>query len=276
MILERSLPSFYNVEPDEVIICTDDPSPKIVVDTIKRIAKRYHMTERTIIHPVPHNPEYSYHQAWVRRSGFLIAKNDFLLVTDIDLELNKNILNAINLVGKNNIGMVSLSKFRYPIDVKSFLRAFGYMSLRLSYFIILQRIKAKKSGEGLRMTLFTGLYALYRPYWLDSEDEGVKKMVPSAWKQDLSKKVDQDAYMVGEDNYLRDCMEKKHLVVYLTRIGAVVIDRDKHSHQGIQFQRGRYNAKQGRSLLGAIVHTILHVEPGYFRGYLSERKRIQK
>ena len=128
-------------------------------------------------------------------------------------------------------------------------------------------------GEAAPYTLFTGLYAFYRPYWLDSENGGIKKVIPTAWKQDPIKKVDKDAYNVGEDNYLRDCMEKKHRVIYLPQIGASVIDRDKHSDPRVQYQRGRYNAKRGRSLLGAIIHTILWLELYYLKGFLGERKR---
>lgn len=273
--LERSLPSFYEINPDEVIICTDDPTPHIIKKTVKEIATRYQMISKTKIHPVPRNPEYSYHQAWVRRSGFLTAKNDTILTSDVDLQLNKNVLEAIELVGKNNIGMITLTKLRYPYNKLGFLRFFGIMILRLLYSLIFNRLVYSDSGKGLRMTLFSGLYVLYRPYWLDSEDDGVKKMVPTVWKQKKGEKIDNNAYNVGEDNYLRDCMEKKHKVLYLTRIGAVVIDRDKHAHPGLQFQRGRYSAKRGRSFLGAVIHTILHIEPNYFKGYLFERQQIR-
>ena len=174
-ILKTSLPSFYNVGPDEVILCTDDPTPKIVSRTVEKIAKAHNMENRTKILPVPRNTEYAYHQAWVRRSGYLAAKNDVILTTDVDLKITRNVLRAIQLVGKDNVGLVSLTKIRPPYDVLTFARLFGTTSLRILYFLLLRHQKERKSGKGLKMTLFTGLYAFYRPYWLDSEDEGVKK-----------------------------------------------------------------------------------------------------
>ncbi|MFX1512912.1 MAG: hypothetical protein ACFFCQ_10025, partial [Promethearchaeota archaeon] len=186
------------------------------------------------------------------------------------------VMKAIELVGNNNIGLASLSKFRQPYNLLTFLQTFGYFSLRFFYFIFLRHLhRDYKSGKGLQMTLFTGLYAFYRPYWRDTEDEGIKKLVPTAWQQDRLKlqNVNKDAYNVGEDNYLRDCMEKKYRVLYLARMGATVIDRDKHRDPRLQYQRGRYNAKRRRSLLGAIFHTLLLVEPHYLRGFIAERRR---
>ncbi|MHA1167757.1 MAG: glycosyltransferase [Candidatus Hodarchaeales archaeon] len=268
--LERTLPAFYKVKPDEVIICTDDPIPLGITETVNRIAVNHGMENNTKILNVSRNPEYSYHQAWVRRSGFRAARNDIILTSDIDLVINKNVLKAIKLVGKNNIGMVTLSKFRHPYDVTSYFRAFGLMCLRLLYFLLLRHVKG--SG-GLKMTTFTGLYVIYRPYWLEMEDESVKQMAPPIPKRNKYDKYHFDDFNMGEDTFLRDCIEKKYDVIYLSRLGGVIIDREKHYHKSTQFQRGRYSAKRQRSLLGAIVHTILHLEPGYFRGFLSERRR---
>lgn len=273
--LNRSLPSFYRVNPDEVIICTDYPSPPVVINRVNALAKKFDMKDKTKILPVKKNADYSYHQAWVRRAGFTEAKNDIVLTTDIDLDINNNILKAVNLVGENGVGLVSLSKFRQPYDISTFLRAFGYNFLRLSYILILKRIPSKNSGIGLQMTLFTGLYAFYKPYWLKTEDEGIKKIVPTAWKQKNKKNYNPNAYNVGEDNYLRDCMERKYRVIYLAQIGAIVIDRDKLALPGMQIQRGRYSARRGRSLLGAIVHSIIKIEPNYLKGFLSERRRLE-
>ena len=167
--LERSLPLFYKINPDEVIICTDDPSPSKVLKAINRIAAQHGMSDKTKIHSVMRNPEYGYHQAWVRRSGFLAAKNDIILTSDVDLLINKNTLKAINLVGKNNVGLVSLSKFRHPFDLISFYRAFGSAFIIIMYYLL---IRHQSSGTGgVRMTTFTGLYALHKPSWLDTEDD---------------------------------------------------------------------------------------------------------
>lgn len=268
--LERSLPTFYEVNPNEVIICTDEPSPPEVIKAVKRIAKRYNMEHKTKILPVPRNPEYAYHQAWVRRMGYKTAKNDIILTSDIDLMLNKNVLKAIDLVGKNNVGLVSLTKFRHPYNIISFYRTFSFAFLSLIYFFFLRHLGSGTGG--LKMTNFSGLYALYRPNWQDSEDEGVKNIYPPSTKRDPSNKIDNNAFRIGEDTYLRDCMVKKYNVIYLSRIGAVIMDREKAFHPSQQIERARYSIKTGRSLLGAIIHASIWAEPHYLKEYLRVRK----
>ena len=270
--LRRSLPTFYEIGPDEVIICTDDPSPKLIKEAVKELAIQYNMVDKTKVLPVPRNPEYKYHQAWVRRSGYRSAKNDIILTSDIDLYLNKNVHKAIRLIGKDNIGLVSLSKFRPPFNLESFVRTIGEFFLRILYILLLKNIR---STSGLKMTLFTGLYALYKPYWLDSEGDDIKKMEPPFHKVDFGAKINKESFNMGEDTFLRDSIEKNHRTITLSTIAGVIMDREKHNHPKMQFERGRYNAKRGRSFLGAIVHTVIHIEPNYLKGFLIERNKVR-
>ena len=230
------------------------------------------MVDKTKVLPVPRNPEYKYHQAWVRRSGYRSAKNDIILTSDIDLYLNKNVHKAIRLIGKDNIGLVSLSKFRPPFNLESFVRTIGEFFLRILYILLLKNIR---STSGLKMTLFTGLYALYKPYWLDSEGDDIKKMEPPFHKVDFGAKINKESFNMGEDTFLRDSIEKNHRTITLSTIAGVIMDREKHNHPKMQFERGRYNAKRGRSFLGAIVHTVIHIEPNYLKGFLIERNKVR-
>jgi len=268
--LERSLPLFYKINPDEVIICTDDPSPPKVLNAINKIAKQYGMENRTKIVAVRRNPEFGYHQAWVRRSGFTASRNDIILTSDIDLLINKNVLKAIDLVGKNNVGLVSLSKFRHPYNLISFYRAFGAAFIIFMYYLLLRHIGSGTSG--VKMTTFTGLYALHRPSWLDSEDDGVKKIHSPSTKKNPNEKNNSATFRIGEDTYLRDCMVKKYNIIYLSRIGAVIMDREKIYHPSQQIERAIYSIKTKRSLIGAIIHSIIWAEPHYLKKYLEERK----
>ncbi|MCD6189864.1 MAG: hypothetical protein J7J97_06755 [Thermococcus sp.] len=268
-LIPRTLPSFYSVNPSEVILCLDKPAPKNVVEVIRKVARKCKAEKITRIIEVERRPDYKFHQAWVRRKGFLEAKNNIILTTDIDLVINRNVLKAVKLVGKNNIGLVSLSKFEYPNNILSFLRMLSRGILKIIH-------KIAKIGT---VTGFTGLYCVWKPYWLDSEpEEGIKNLVNPKEKLRtgirISKnfEVYRDIFPTGEDTYLRDCMEKKHRVVYLSDIGATVLTNPLESHPDIQYCKGIYFALKGRKLLVSIGRSLIRFEPYYLCGYLYGRR----
>lgn len=268
--LKKSLPTIYALNPTEVLIITDKPSPLNIVKAVDKLSKKYHMEDKTRILEVGRNPEYNYHQAWIRRSGYRNAKYDIVLTTDVDIYIRKNVLKALNMVGKNNIGMVSLSKFRHPYDLTSLFRAWGNFFLMILHATIFKYFDGSPSGY--KMSTFSGLYALSRPHWLSAENpEELKKMIPPRYKQMVGTAND---IPLGEDTFLRDSMLKKNYrVVTLDRIGGVVMNREEWIKPEVQFYRGRHYAKVGRSLIGAAVHAILHTELTFFKGYYFERLR---
>ena len=106
-LIPITLPSMYSVSPSEVILCLDKGTPKRVIETILETAKKYNAESITDILYVERNPEYRFHQAWVRRSGFRRARNDLILTLDIDTVLNLKVKNFLDIVGKDNIRLVS-------------------------------------------------------------------------------------------------------------------------------------------------------------------------
>jgi len=267
-----TLPSFYSVNPSEVILCLDKPAPQNVVRIIKKIAKTCNAEDKTRIIEVERRPDYRFHQAWVRRKGFLESENDIILTTDIDLIINRNVIKAVKLVGKNNIGLVSLSKFEYPNSITSFLRMMSRGMLKIIHKII-------KMGT---VTGFTGLYCIYRPYWLDSEpEEGIKNLVNPKQKLRMGIRISEnfdvyrDIFPAGEDTYLRDCMERKHRVIYLSDIGATVLTNPLESHPDIQYCKGIYFAFRGRKPLVSIGRSLIRFEPYYLCGYLYGRRLLR-
>jgi len=268
-LIPVTLPSFYSVNPSEVILCLDKPAPKKVVKTIKKVAEACNAEDKTRIIEVERRHDYRFHQAWVRRKGFLEAENDIILTTDIDLIINRNVQKAVKLVGKNNIGLVSLSKFEYPNSITSFLRMMSRGTLKIIHKII-------KMGT---VTGFTGLYCIYRPYWLDSEpEEGIKNLINPKQKLRMGIRISKgfevyrDIFPAGEDTYLRDCMEKKHRVIYLPDIGATVLTNPLESHPDIQYCKGIYFAFKGRKPLISIGRALIRFEPYYLCGYLYGRR----
>ena len=262
-LIRQTLWSYYAVEPSEVLICTDKPCPKSVRKVVNKIAERSHMKDITRIVEVERSPEWRFHQAHVRRTGFKKAKYHRILNVDIDLVINRNVLKAVKLVGKNNVGLVSCSKFYYPkslvdlwqIGAITFLRKFVHTML----------------DPFIETTMFTGLYALWRPYWLDSEpEEKIKKLVnpKQLYCGEYAGEVPADVNPTGEDTHLKDCMLEKHRCIYLHDVGAIILRDVYEDVPYVQFMKGQYFRRRGCSLLVVIGRAFLRGQPHYLRGFL--------
>jgi hypothetical protein len=247
-LMARTLPSFYNVEPSEVILCFDNPPNKDAYQLAMKISQKYsHIPTRFLF--VDKNPEYKSQLPWVRRFGFRNAVNERILTVDIDLIINKNVLRAITLVGKDNIGLVSCSK-KYP-----------YKGL----FKTVYRRTFDKIINFAYPTRFTGLYALWKPYWLDSEDESVKRL------DDMKQTLISSDIQTGEDTYLRNCIVKKHKVIYVKNVGATCLTYNSSDLPQVQWQDGRYFASQGYTLFRILLKAILYFRIYVLLGWMYEK-----
>lgn len=272
-LMTKTLPTYYMLEPDELILCMDKPPHMQTLETAVKVSRHYSTTNSvdTRILFVERNPEYNYHQAWVRRRGFLEACNDVILTGDIDLLVNRNALKAVDEVGINGVGLCSVSKMYLPRhSVAGIVRTF----VRLFMTKIVSPVWKHQRSEGLKRGNFTGLYAFYRPYWLDSEDEEIKEL-PNPKKavlEDANPRFSKRVGM-GEDTYLRDCMKQKHKVKYLPDLGCVSVRPGMLNTATVQFERGRYYHQQGRSLLGQFLKSFIYLQPHQLRGWMYEKKR---
>jgi len=247
-LLQWSLPSCYSVGPDEMLLCLDDPPDEETLEEAKRIAGKCGWADRTKIVTVSRNPEYRFHQAWVRREGFRRARHDRILTVDIDLIINRKVLRAVSLVGKDDIGMASCATL-HSIG--------GYFGL--------WRSTAHFLASRLSPPALTGLYALWRPYWLDSE-RGVGLL-----EDPRTERVKGSLALVGEDAYLRNCMQIRHRCVHLRDVGGYCMRADCNDHPHIQFELGRYYAAQRSSFIAALVRAVAFVRPHLLRGYLYQK-----
>ena len=219
-LLEKSLTSCYSVNPDEVLICLDDPPDKKILDEIKRISNKYGYSHKTKIITVQKNLEFSFHQAWVRREGFRQAKHDRILTVDVDLIINNKVLKALSLVGKDNVGFVSCSTAHSKNGLLGVWRHIAF------------KIANKKNPPQ-----FTGLYALWRPYWLDTEDEKIKSL-------ENARKAKGGFALIGEDTYLHNCMQTKYKCMHLSDYGADCMRDDCNDLPDVQFEIGRHYTKK--------------------------------
>lgn len=248
-LIPITLPSFYEVAPSEVVLCFDDPPHEPSLQLAKYIATSYDVATKFVF--VNRNKDYAFHQAWVRRRGFLEASHNKILTCDIDLVINSSVLKAVEKVGRDNIGLVSCSKM-YP------QKGLGRIWKNVAYELVRHVYPIR----------FTGLYALYRPFWLDSEDEGIKKLTNP--KQGSYGQV-----RMGEDSYLRDCMKRKHRCAYLKDVGATVLTFNIGDLPRIQFEHGRYFASQGYNIFRILAKAFLYWRVHIFRGWLYERRRMK-
>jgi len=57
-LLEKSLISCYSINPDEVVICLDNPPHEKTLQEVNRIVDEYGYSNKTKIITVPNNPEF--------------------------------------------------------------------------------------------------------------------------------------------------------------------------------------------------------------------------
>ena len=267
-LVKQNLLSWCNLASDELLLCVDYPLndedqcklTKIyrIVDSIRPFSK----VDIRFLHVFP-NPAYNFHQAWVRRCGFIEASNDVILTGDIDLYVYSSCLKALEFIGEKNVGLVSLSKLR---NRHGFIGCSRNVMEKLTRFIA-QLSGSFKAGKAY----FTGLYWLYRPYWKDSEsEEGIKHLEHPYRTNTLSSSW---GGYVGEDTYLRNCMVKKHRVLYLADIGAEDMRPGLEDRKEIQYKIGAKFALERMGLLKVAKHALVHLRLYTLIGYFSMRLR---
>lgn len=256
-LIKQNLPSWCKLRPSEILLFFDWPCPQDCAEEAFRIGTEFRVPIKIL--EVAQNPAYRFHQAWVRRSGFRAAKYDTILTGDIDLLIYPACLKAIELVGQENVGLVSLSKLRRRQGFVGGLRNLMEHATRTYARVIRKR----KAG----LVFFTGLYVIDRKAWLDSEPlEGIKGLEDP---KTAPLRLDSWGGYAGEDTFLRDWMIKKHRCLYLPDIGAVDTRLGLEDTRFIQLKIGRKFAHEKRSPLRVLLHTIIHVRPYVLVGYMD-------
>jgi hypothetical protein len=232
-LLPLTLPSYYALNPDEVIFCLDHPKSPEIVKKINFLARKYNALNKTRIIGIKKNLNYRFHQALVRRTGFKEAKNDIILTGDIDTIFHLSIRDYINLVGQGNIKLVSFSKFSYPI------------SFRKSLIWLIHRIYPHES--------FTGLYAFSKSAWLETEDVKSLKKIPR-----------------GEDTHLHVYLTKRYNSKFISGVKNIVL-RPQESRKYLFLCGWTQWTQRKTSLWRILISTVLYFRPYWLFGYLKAR-----
>lgn len=258
--INANLPSWRSLGPDEIVLCFDNPAPRDCVEASRRICE----TDLRILE-VPKNPEYRFQQAWIRRSGFKIARNDTILTGDIDLQVSSSCLKAVRMVGRNNIGLVSLMKIRSPSGSQGFMRKL--LDKLVRPLLLKHKQVINKQGQD---AYFTGLYALWRPFWADTEDvDGIKQL---ANPKSAPFQFDSSLWggYCGEDTFLWKSMLKKHRCVHLPTVGATDRGIGLEENPGMQWKIGKYHYYSRDGPFRVVVGSLLNVRPTVLASYMHE------
>ncbi len=115
-LLPYSLPSVFTLNPSETILlfdhCTDN-SKKIAYD----ITAKHQMLHKVKFVDVNSlQASFKFSHAFLRYYGSKISTNDIVLLTNADMVLDPEIINHIDSVGKDNLGLISFLYVNYPVD----------------------------------------------------------------------------------------------------------------------------------------------------------------
>jgi hypothetical protein len=231
-LIPYTLPSFYAIKPSEIILCFDNPPDEKALLTAKKISERYRDI-KTLFVFVSRDNSYHFHQALVRRSGFMMAKNDIILTVDIDTILDTNVTKFFDLIGKNGVMLVSFAKISYPISHR-------YLIARL-----IQTFYKHKS--------FTGLYAFSKKAWLETEDINSLKKIPR-----------------GEDTHLHQSIIKRYRDAFVPSTKNIVLRPKESKTYQMLMGFNRWNIRR-TSLVKVLISSFLYFRPYMLFGYLKAR-----
>src|SRR3984957_19989837 len=235
-LVPKTLPSWLSLGSADVVLCVDAPAGKKLLDVISRAVGKH---DGVRVLQIPENPAWRFRHAFTRREGFRAAKFDRILTGDIDIVVNKTCLRAVELVGRDGVGLVSLAKRRGGGTLGEVVRNSTKRLFRLMR----------------KRNFFTGLYAMYRPYWIDSEDEEQLMKTEHPHVQGLPQT---QAIYLGEDVILRDAMIARHKIIYLPEVGGTDLRISLEDRAQIQAKTGIRYYHDGKPMGYVLAQSIMY------------------
>lgn len=235
-LIPVTLPSYYGLKPSEVVLCFDKPAPKETLRVVKKVVRKHSSGIPTKIVEVARDPEYLFHQANLRRTGFRKATHNIILTGDIDLILDPKIRNYLQLI-RGKVGLVSFSKIGYP------------PTFRLALANLIAKLYKLKAKQG-----FTGLYCFSKKAWLETEDvEHLKKQTTR-----------------GEDTHLHHYLTKKYDSKFVMGLRNYCL-RPSESRRYQIMQGANTWTTRKTPFWKFLVSSILYFRPYALIGYLQAR-----
>ena len=229
-MLPKTIQSVYNLRPEEVFFCLDrctDGTEEIV----KRWADAYAGRTVTTIrrYTDADGAGWRFRGGFLRRDAYARARNDTIVNTSADLRLCPSIAHHVEDIPRR-YALVSFHYYENPWTIQCFERAI-----------------INKFLHG-----FSGLLALSREAWLDSEDI-----------EDL-KQVER-----GEDTHLKLAMLKKHPTHHAHTHSLHLRPNETmedHYNRGLAI-----HAQLHHTPIRVFIHSIMLLRPAVFTGYMHAR-----
>ncbi|MGA3192009.1 MAG: glycosyltransferase [Candidatus Bathyarchaeia archaeon] len=228
--LSSTLPSVWRVEPNEIILVFDEGDKDI--EATKALIKKSPYGNVTRLIEVGNSPDWKFRIAFVRRAGFLAAKNEVILNTDADTILDPKIKEYLDLIGRDGIALISFRRLEFPLSFSFFVRG----------LLILLHLEEP----------FSPIYAFQRQAWFGTEDfESLRKLE------------------TNEDAHLHHAISKKHKILFkevsCVHLKPVLTKARKYSEGKARWQENR------NPMWKALARTIVYLDFDGMMGYLHAR-----
>jgi len=227
-LLPYSLPSMRKLGPEETIFlldrCTD--GSELLIDQWFPCAKKITVSE------TPKN--WVYRGAWIRREGYRVASNDFIVSTSADIILDPRVLQVTDEYLRGDCRLVSIGYTDYPLNIHVFLT----------------RLTAKTFPS----RAFGGPLVFSRQAWLETEDQ-----------ESASKAF-------AEDTHLKLAIGRKYRTVHVESASIHLRPSqsfERHFKKGQEY----YRTLQVNSELKMMARSFLLLRPGLWMGWRYERGR---
>lgn len=264
-MLNQSLQSAISLHPSEIVLVVDaksmrNPAYHDILAIAAKVAgandyKGLHICE------VSPNPKWKFHQAWVRRCGYVEARYDRIFTFDVDSILYLTVLQGYDLLGKNNVAFVT---FKKDLAGRGIVRATA-STLRNAYHLLSPLVRAVRvrqynSGVGLPTKPpkpFPGLYWLYKPWYLE--------LVPEC---EISQIYN------GEDTFLAEKLrsQDKYQHIHMDTVGVRMLGRSENEELPFrQYEFGFWLGCKGIFKI-AFVNMVLRLQPKVFQGYAASKR----
>ena len=204
-LAKKSIPSIVRLNPSEIVIGMDKPVAESAIKHIEKIFEEQSFMNYKILQ-VQRSTEWNFQLANVVWHCYKSCKNDKIWTCYIDATLRSEVLKGYDIVGKNEVAVVS---FTYRLLIKS-------VSQLIRYAFYRYRVRVHSD-------VFTGNYWIWRPCYFEDVDVGGLKKIQNGI----------DTYM-----YKRIVDRGLHKIVTLKDIGIDALDIQNEDMPWRQFQNG--------------------------------------
>lgn len=231
-LLRYSLPSIYQLNPDEVVFifdrCTDNSR-----NVAAQLAKRFGAEDISKFYDAPEPEDFAFRIAQVKRFGLTKSSNDFVLAVDADTIVDPGVRPEIDY--GNHFPFLSFAKKDYPINWRNEIKK------PLTYLKILQKD-------------MLGFYGVSVSAQKECEDmENLKKIT------------------LGEDTHLQVSIAKKYPVKHFNSPESLHI-RPRENPQLHYWRGVYYWKTAKRGFIKTVASAVISGRFGMIKGYIHARQ----